>query len=383
MSRRLLQAALVAVLCAACQSQGSAQPDAKSTDRPFTVTEIAKFNTPWAMAFLTGSGRPLLDAALVTEKEGRLWLIDSKDGRRWPVTGVPAVKVAGQGGLGDVAVHPEFVVNHRVYLSFVEAGPSGTSGAALGYGTLDLANRERPALRDFKVIWRQQPKVTGDGHFSHRIAFGPDGLIYLSSGDRQKMAPAQDLSGNLGKVLRLTPEGGPALGNPWDRHGGIAAQFWSIGHRNVLGLQFAPDGRLWASEMGPQGGDEVNLVLPGRNYGWPRASNGSHYGGGDIPDHRSGDGFEAPRIWWTPSISPGALLIYSGGKFPKWKGDALVGALSGKALIRIDIDGDKAVKADHWDMGERIRAVDQGPDGSIYLLEDGGRLLRLDPAAAP
>jgi glucose/arabinose dehydrogenase len=134
--------------------------------------------------------------------------------------------------------------------------------------------------------------------------------------------------------------------------------------------------------MGPQGGDEINLILPGKNYGWPRVSNGSHYGGADIPDHQAGDGYEAPKVWWTPSISPGALLIYSGDKFPGWKGDALVGALSGKALIRVDIDGDTARKADHWDMGERIRAVDQGPDGSIYLLEDGGRLLRLDPAAS-
>lgn len=379
MSRRILQAAMVMLLSAACQSGGSAQ-SGTSADRPFTVTEIASFSTPWAMAFLPGSGRPLLDVALVTEREGRLWLVDSKSGRRWPVAGVPAVKAAGQGGLGDVAAHPEFVVNRRVYLSFAEAGPGGTSGAALGYGTLDLADRERPILRDFKVIWRQQPKVSGDGHFSHRIAFGPDGFLYLTSGDRQKMAPAQDFSGNLGKVLRLTDEGAPAPGNPFARRGGVAAEFWSIGHRNGLGLQFAPDGRLWESEMGPQGGDEINLILPGRNYGWPRASNGSHYGGGEIPDHRAGDGFEAPKIWWTPSISPGALLIYSGDKFPHWKGDALVGALSGEALIRIDIDGDKARKAEQWDMGERIRAVDQGPDGSIYLLEDGGRLLRLDPA---
>ena len=379
MSRSILQAALVAILCGACQSEGAAQRGT-STDRPFTVTEIASFSTPWAMEFLPGSGVPKTNMALLTEKEGKLWLVNVADGSRTAVSGVPAVHMAGQGGLGDVMPHPDFAGNQRIYLSFVEAGPSGTSGAALGFGHLDLSNPSAPALRDFKVIWRQQPKVTGDGHFSHRIAFGPDGFLYLTSGERQKMTPAQEFSGNLGKVLRLTPEGAPAPGNPWASRGGIAAEFWTMGHRNGLGLQFAPDGRLWESEMGPQGGDEINLILPGKNYGWPRVSNGSHYGGADIPDHKPGDGFEAPKVWWTPSISPGAMLIYTGDKFPNWQGDALVGALSGKAFIRIDIDGDKARKADQWDMGQRIRAVDQGPDGSVYLLEDGGRLLRLDPA---
>ena len=381
MSRRFLQAAMAAALCAACQSEGTAQPEA-SGERPFAVTEVADFDTPWAMAFLPGSGVRLTNMALLTEKEGKLWLVDVTNGKRTAVSGVPKVVVAGQGGLGDVMPHPDFAGNQRVYLSFVEGGPNGTSGAMLGYGTLDLSNAAAPSLRDFKVIWRQQPKVTGDGHFSHRIAFGPDGFLYLTSGDRQKMAPAQDFSGNLGKVLRLTDEGAPAPGNPWASRGGVAAQFWSMGHRNLLGIQFAADGRLWEAEMGPQGGDEINLVLPGKNYGWPRASNGSHYGGGEIPDHKAGDGFEAPKVWWTPSISPGALLIYTGDKFPQWRGDALVGALSGEALIRVDINGETARKADNWPMNARIRAIDEGPDGSVYLLEDGnsgGRLLRLDP----
>jgi len=378
MSRRLLQALLVTALCSACQSEGAAQTEA-GKDRPFKITEIASFSTPWALEFLPGSGVPKTNMALLTEKEGRLWLVDVTNGNRAQVSGVPAVHVAGQGGLGDVMPHPDFAGNQRIYLSFVEGGPGGTSGAALGYGVLDLSNPSAPALRGFKVIWRQQPKVTGDGHFSHRIAFGPDGYLYLTSGERQKMTPAQEFGGDLGKVLRLTDEGAPAPGNPWASRGGVAAEFWSMGHRNGLGLQFAPDGRLWESEMGPQGGDEINLILPGKNYGWPRVSNGSHYGGADIPDHKPGDGFEAPKVWWNPSISPGAMLIYTGDKFPQWKGDALVGALSGEAFIRVDIDGDKARKADQWPMGERIRAVDQGPDGSVYLLEDGGRLLRLDP----
>ena len=381
MSGKILQAVTAAALCAACQSEGAAQREARG-ERPFAVTEVADFSTPWAMAFLPGSGVPLTNMALLTEKEGKLWLVDVTNGKRAAVSGVPEVVVAGQGGLGDVMPHPGFAGNQRVYLSYAEAGPNGTSGAALGHGRLDLSNPSAPALRDFKVIWRQEPKVSGNGHFSHRIAFGPDGFLYLTSGDRQKMAPAQDYSGKLGKVLRLTHDGAPAPANPFAARGGVATEFWSIGHRNGLGLQFAPDGRLWQAEMGPQGGDEINLILPGRNYGWPRASNGSHYGGGAIPDHKPGDGYEAPKVWWTPSISPGALLIYYGDKFPQWKGDALVGALSGEALIRIDINGETARKADHWPMNARIRAIDEGPDGSVYLLEDGnsgGRLLRLDP----
>jgi glucose/arabinose dehydrogenase len=368
-------------LTAGCGRSDSAGAQAVSSSRPFTVTEVASFSTPWAMDFLPGSGVPLTKMALLTEKEGKLWLVDTATGAKQEVAGVPSVKVAGQGGLGDVVVHPDFAGNQRVYLSFAEAGDDGTSGAALGYGRL-VMGQGQPRIEAFKVIWRQQPKVSGDGHFAHRIAFGPDGFLYLTSGDRQKMEPAQDMGGNLGKVLRLTHEGEPAPGNPWASRGGVAAQFWTIGHRNLLGIAFAPDGRLWESEMGPRGGDEVNLILPGKNYGWPRASNGSHYGGTDIPDHKPRDGFEPPKAWWNPSISPGGLMIYTGDKFPAWKGDALVGALSGEALIRVDIDGDKAKKADQWDMGERIRAVDQGPDGSVYLLEDKGRLLRLDPAAA-
>ena len=207
-------------------------------------------------------------------------------------------------------------------------------------------------------------------------------MLYLTSGERQKGDPAQAIGGNLGKVLRLTDEGAPAPGNPWAASGGVAAQFWTMGHRNLLGLSFAPDGRLWETEMGPQGGDELNLIVAGKNYGWPRASNGSDYGGGNIPDHRPGDGFESPKAFWDPSISPGGLLIYSGELFPQWKGDALIPALSGEALLRVDVDGDRATKADQWPMKSRIRAIDQGPGGSVYLIEDGGRLLRLDPVRA-
>ena len=322
------------------------------------------------MAFLPGSGVSLTSAALVTEKSGTLWLIDVATGQKQQVAGVPAVKVAGQGGLGDVVPHPDFAGNQRVYLSFAEAGSGGTSGAAVGYGRLILGQGQ-PRIDGFKVIWRQSPKVSGGGHFAHRIAFASDGTMFLTSGDRQKMTPAQDRNSDLGKVIHLTAEG--------QRVGG---RFVTMGHRNPLGIAFAPDGRLWSVEMGPKGGDELNLIVSAKNYGWPEASYGSHYEGGDIPDDHRGRGFEEPKLWWNPSVSPGGMLIYTGDLFPQWKGDALIGALSGEAFIRADLDGDKATKADHWDMGARIRAVDQGPRGEVYLLQDGpsgGKLLRLEP----
>ena len=349
------------------QGQGAS---AQSSGRPFQVAEVTKFETPWAMAFLPGSGVPLTNAALVTEKQGRLWLLNAATGEKQEVAGVPEVHVAGQGGLGDVVPHPDFAGNQRVYLSYVEAGANGTSGAAVGYGRLILGQGQ-PRIEGFKVIWRQEPKVSGGNHFSHRIAFVPDGTLFVSSGERFKFDPAQDRDVDLGKIIHMTAEG--------QRIGG---RFYSMGHRNVLGLDIAPDGRLWETEMGPKGGDELNLIVEGRNYGWPQVSYGSHYDGRPIPDEHKGRGFEEPKVWWNPSISPGGLLIYTGDLFPQWKGDALIPALSGEALIHVDIEGDRAAKADQWEMGARIRAVDQGPDGSVYLLEDGesgGRLLRLTP----
>lgn len=347
--------------------------------RPFSVSEVAQFTSPWAMAFLPGSGVSLTNMALVSERDGQLWLVDVATGKKTQVAGVPKAVVEGQGGLGDVVAHPDFAGNQRIYLSFVEAGPNKTSGAAIGYGRL-VMGQGQPRLEGFKVIWRQTPKVTGAGHFSHRIAFAPDGSMFVSSGDRQKMQPAQDLNSDLGKILHLTPEGQPVAGGPLKGRGARSAGYWSYGHRNVLGLAFAPDGRLWGAEMGPQGGDEFNLIQPGKNYGWPVASYGSHYGDDDIPDAHAPKGFEEPKLWWNPSISPGGLLIYSGDLFKGWKGDALIAAMSGTSLIRVDIDGDKARKADRWEMEERIRAVDQGPRGEIYVLQDGGNLLRLEPA---
>ncbi|HET7708758.1 MAG TPA: PQQ-dependent sugar dehydrogenase [Sphingomicrobium sp.] len=369
MTRKYLQISVLVALASCGTAPSSTQAQAILGERPFTTTEITTFDAPWAMAFLPGSGVPLTGMALVTEKGGKLWLLDSGSGRKQEVAGVPAVLVAGQGGLGDVVPHPDFAGNQRVYLSFVEAGPEGTSGAVIGYGRL-IGGAAQPRLDGFKVVWRQEPKVAGNGHFAHRMAFAPDGTLFVSSGDRQKMQPAQDRTSDLGKIIHMSDEG--------QRIGG---RFHTMGHRNPLGLAFAPGGRLWEVEMGPEGGDELNLIVQGRNYGWPEASYGSHYEGTDIPDDHQGRGFEEPKVWWNPSISPGGVLIYTGDLFKEWQGDALIGALSGKAFVRVDIEGDSARKANQWDMGARIRAVDQGPRGEVYLLEDGpgARLIRLEP----
>jgi glucose/arabinose dehydrogenase len=370
MTLRFMQTAALLVLaaCGAAPTQSSAQ---SSSEKPFTVAEVATFDSPWALDFLPGSGVPMTNLALVTEKAGKLWLVDVTNGHKQEVAGVPKVHVEGQGGLAEVVVHPDFAGNQRIYLSFPEAGPNGTSGASIGYGRLVLGSGQ-PRLEGYKTIWRQEPKVSGGAHYSERIAFAPDGTMFITSGERFQFAPAQDPKVDLGKVIHMTAEG--------QRIGG---HHYTLGHRNLLGIAFAPDGRLWEAEMGPEGGDELNLIVQGGNYGWPTASYGSHYGGRDIPDDHKGKGFEEPKVWWNPSISPGGLLIYSGDLFPQWKGDAIIPALSGEALIRVDIDGDKARKADQWAMGARIRAADQGPGGEVYLLQDGesgGRLLRLTPA---
>lgn len=355
------------------QDSGQAALATDASGRPFQIEEVTTFEQPWAMEFLPDG------KALVTELGGALKRFDPTTGESVTVAGTPQVATGGQGGFGDIALAPSFEDDRTVYLTWVEAGTGG-KGAVLGRAK--LTEGDAPQLENLTPIWRQDPKVSGDGHFSQRIAVSPDGEhLFLSSGDRQKMDPAQDLNVTLGKIVRLNLDGTPAEGNPFADRGGASAQIWSYGHRNPLGLEFDAAGNLWSSEMGPKGGDEVNLIVEGKNYGWPNASNGSHYDGGEIPDHAEGDGFEAPKAWWTPSISPGSLMIYDGDLFGPWKGDAFVGALSGKSLIRVNLDGTNASVAERWDMGERIREVEEGPDGAIWLLQDGGgaELLKLTP----
>jgi aldose sugar dehydrogenase len=357
---------------AGCTADGAS---ARSQQSAFVIAEKGRFDEPWAMTFLP-DGR-----ALVTERAGALKIWKEGKASNTLVTGVPGVAYGGQGGFGDVVLHPEFAQNGLVYLSWAENGEGG-KGAVVGRARL-VEERGKARLEGLSVIWRQSPKVSGSGHFGHRIAFGPEGMLYISSGERQKMSPAQDWSSTLGKIVRLHDDGTVPKDNPYARRGGVAGQVWSLGHRNPLGLAFDPGGRLWNVEMGPWGGDELNLVVRAGNYGWPNVSNGSHYDGENIPDHRAGDGFEAPKVWWNPSISPGGMMIYTGTLFPKWAGDAFIAALGGQALMRTDLDGEGAAKAEQWDMGERIREVEQGPDGAIWLLEDGAgaRLLKLTPRA--
>lgn len=345
----------------------------------FEMTEVAKFEKPWAMAFLP-DGR-----LLITERRGDLLLL-SADGTPDTVSGVPAVNFGGQGGLGDVVLHPAFDDNQLVYFSYAEAGDGG-SGAVVARGRLQL-DRSPAELTDVEIIWRQYPKVSGQGHYGHRIAFGPDGYLYISSGERQKFDPAQDMQGNLGKVVRLNDDGTVPLDNPFADDGGVTAQIWSLGHRNPLGLAFDNAGQLWVLEMGPQHGDELNLVEKGANYGYPIVSNGDHYDGTKIPDHDTRPEFKAPAVTWIPAISPSSLLFYNGDEFPQWRGSAFIGGLSSSALIRVTTDGANASEVERFPMPERIRAVAEGPDGALWLLQDGksddaGRLVRLTRPATP
>lgn len=357
---------------AAVSTPANAQTRAGATGgQPFEVKAVGTFESPWAMAFLPDGNM------LVTQKQGAMILFDPRTGAKRTLSGTPAVSSRGQGALMDIVLAPDFAVSKLVYFSYSEPGSGAGSRVALATATLDQAGG---ALQDTKVIFRAQDASTG-GHYSGRIAFTPDGkYLFFTSGDRQLFDPAQDPKSTLGKVLRLNLDGTPAAGNPLAPKG-FDARVWSYGHRNVLGITFDKEGRLWEMEMGPRHGDEINLIKPALNYGWPRVSNGDHYDGRDIPDHAPGDGFEAPKVFWSPAISPGGLAYYDADLFPQWKNSLFITGLSGQSLDRIALDGESATKADRWDMGERIRAVRTGPDGALWLLEDGtrGRMLRLTP----
>jgi glucose/arabinose dehydrogenase len=381
----LVAASVAVTACHAQQPPAAATADSSNVgpmaptplaDAPFTLEQRGDFEDPWAMTFL-----PDGQAALITEQAGRL-ILWRTDGSAVEVSGVPAVSYAGQGGFGDVVLHPQFASNRLVYLSWAEDGEGG-KGAVVARARLsdDLA---APELESLEIIWRQAPKVEGNGHFGHRIAFGPDGMLYIASGERQKFTPAQDMAQNLGKVVRLTDAGAVPSDNPFAAQGGVTAQIWSLGHRNPLGIAFDDDGRLWEMEMGPAGGDELNIATRGGNYGYPTVSNGDHYDGRDIPDHSAGDGFIAPRLWWNPAISPGGLIIYRGATFAAWRGDAFIPALSGTGLVHVDLDGENARQANRWNLEIRVRAIAEDPSGGLWLLEDGarngqGRLYRMVP----
>lgn len=356
-------------------------------DLPFDVSAVTSFDEPWALAFLP-DGR-----MLVTEKKGRLLIVTQDGQKSRPVGGLPDVDFGGQGGLGDVAVHRDFADSGVIYLSYAEGGVGGTRGAAVMRAVLNLTDRGG-YLSDTEVIWRQYPKVVGFGHYGHRLLLDEDGYLWISSGDRQKFTPAQDMQSNMGKVLRLREDGSIPDDNPFVDYidedplvddEGVYGEIWSMGHRNPLGIALDLDGQLWCIEMGPAGGDELNRVVRGGNYGYPVVSNDDHYDGRKIQDHDTRPEFLAPTAWWTPVISPGDLMVYSGTLFGDWQGNLFAAGLSSQSLVRIEVQGDQAREVERYPMGARIRSVAQGPDGALWVLEDErresqGRLLKLTPA---
>ncbi|MEQ9506136.1 MAG: PQQ-dependent sugar dehydrogenase [Hyphomonas sp.] len=389
-SFKLLTASAVAfpmIVLSACASPstgtGAPAPDGGfriegTQGGALNAVELSVFDNPWAMTFLP-DGR-----ALVTEQDGAIWLLNTDGSKAGRVTGGPEVEDRGQGGLGDIILHPDFASTGEAYVSYVarDADNDELSGAVAELATLSLTETGGTfTARD--VIWRQFDVVPGNGHYGHRMVVSPDGYLFITSGERQKFTPAQDMGSTLGKVVRLNLDGSVPEDNPFADQGGPAAEVWTLGHRNPLGIDFDAEGRLWAQEMGPQHGDELNLIIRGQNYGYPEVSNGDHYDGREIPDHDTRPEFAAPATYWVPAISPAGLDIYGGALFSGWQGDALIGGLSSQALVRVTLNADgTAAEAERYEWGARVREVEEGPDGAVYVLEDDaqGRLLRLTPA---
>lgn len=367
---------LSSLLLSACNVQSKdsiSQVKASDIKQGYQIVQIATFDEPWAMARLA-DGR-----LLITEKKGQVKLFNPLTKQSIDISGIPKVAYGGQGGLGDIVLHPKFEKNKLVYLGYAEAGKGGY-GAVVIRGELDLLD-PHPKLKNISRIWEQVPKVSGQGHYSHRILFGQDGKLWISSGERQKFEPAQDMQSNLGKILRLNDDGTAAEGNPFTHQGEIAKQVWSLGHRNPLGIAFDAQGKLWDVEMGPRGGDELNIVIRGENYGYPFVSNGDHYNGLPIPDHDTRPEFKAPEISWIPVISPSSLIFYQGQLFPQWSNKALIGGLSSKSIVVVDTAQKPVAEVQRLEMKQRIRDLEVAQDGSIWVLEDGkdAHLLKLLP----
>ena len=384
-----LLAAALAMPLAAVAAPGDGPEVQASDGTALTAETVARFNHPWAMTFLPDG------TMLVTEKRGQLLHVD-RDGAKTEVGNLFDVAYGGQGGLGDVILDPDFAENRHIYLSYVESLDDGaTRGATVVRARLAM-NDGKPALEDITRLWRQQPYRAGRGHFSHRLAFAPDnathaGDLFITSGERQKQTPAQAMDTNLGKIIRLEADGSVPADNPFTRDGELAREFYSIGHRNMLGIAFDADGALWTHEMGPAHGDELNKIEAGDNYGWPVVSEGDNYSGVAIPDHATRDEFNAPEVAWVPSIGPAGFVIYNGDLFEGWQGDGFIGGLVAKAIVRVTLDGDNSKEVARYGWGERIRELEQGPDGALWVLEDkakgagddsmAARLIRLTPAA--
>jgi len=397
---------VLTLVSTAAQAQFNAGSQAPESSLPFTMTQVATFKYPWRIAFLP-DGR-----MLITEKVGPLWLV-TQQGAKTPVANVPAVLFGGQGGMLGVYLSPNYATDRNVYLTYSEPGEPGGSSLALARARLSIADGTA-SLEGLQVIWRDGERGRG-GQLGAAVAFSPDGrYLFLTVGDRQRMTPAQDPNQPLGKILRLTLDGNPAPGNP--QAGKIGApsvpvidpprntelaktapvvrgytfpgpnltpsETWTSGHRTPYGLAFAPDGRLWELEHGPRGGDELNLIEPGKNYGWPLVSYATNYDGTPIPSPDTRPDLEKPVIYWTPVIAPGNIAFYGGAMFPAWIGSALIGSLASMTLIRITFDGKGgATPAERWNVGHRIRDVAVAPDGAVWMIEDAnpGALWRVTP----
>jgi glucose/arabinose dehydrogenase len=397
-------AALAALTATGAEAQVNLGTQAPEASNPFVMTQVASFNLPWRIAFLP-DGR-----MLVTEKVGPIWLV-TQDGMKTPVSNVPAVLAEGQGGMFGIFLSPHYASDHFVYVTYAEPGDGGSS-LALAKAKLTLG-KDSASLDDLKVIWRDGERGKG-GQFGAQIAFAPDGKsLFMTVGERQRFTPAQDPNQPLGKILHLTLDGKPAPGNP--QAGKLGAptvpiidppqdseaaktapvvrtytfpgpnltpsETWTMGHRTPYGLAFAPDGRLWELEHGPRGGDKLNLIEPGKNYGWPLASYAPNYDGVPMPSFDSQPDLAKPVLYWTPVIAPGNLVFYKGKMFPQWNGSALISGLGTKSLSRIVITGATAQGAERWSVGHRIRDVEVAPDGALWLLEDAnpGGLFRVTP----
>jgi glucose/arabinose dehydrogenase len=395
---------LMALVSSGAYAQVNIGAQAPEPNVPFTMTPVASFSYPWRIAFLP-DGR-----MLITEKTGPIWLV-TQAGEKTPVANAPAVLFGGQGGMLGIYLSPHYKSDHNVYITYSEPGDGGSS-LALARARLALTPGAA-SLEGLKVIWRDGERGKG-GQFGAQIAFSPDRkFLFLTVGDRQRMTPAQDPNQPLGKILRLTLDGKPAPGNPMEGKIGAAsvpvidppsdteaaktapvirtytfpgpnltpAETWSSGHRTPYGLAFAPDGRLWEIEHGPRGGDELNLIEPGKNYGWPLVSYAINYNGVPIPSPDTRDDLTKPVLYWTPVIAPGNLVFYNGKLFPEWNGSALTGGLASMTINRIVINGAEAKSAERWKVNHRIRDIEVGPDGALWVLEDAkpGALFRVTP----
>lgn len=371
-SRGLLPLLLAVAGTGACQDGPQVAPSGATR---VTVTSVARgLEHPWSLAFLP-DGR-----MLVTERPGRLRYVTREGAVSDPIAGVPKVHAQGQGGLLDVVLDPAFAENSIIYLSYAEPAPDGTNGTAVARARLDGA-----ALAELQVIFRQQPKFKSNHHFGSRLVFARDGNLFVTTGERNsERNKAQDLGTHIGKILRITADGGVPADNPFVGREGVRPEIWSYGHRNAQGAALHPDtGQLWEHEHGPRGGDEINLPQAGKNYGWPVITYGREYSGPAIGEGAAKPGMEQPVHYWVPSIAPSGMAFHDGRSYPAWRGQLFVGALAANQLVRLRVDpSGKVLEEERIAIGKRVRDVREGPDGALYLVtdEDAGEVLRVVPA---